>query len=235
VNLRENTQMTSFELSVDSKEIQQTRERIATFGRMLFDRFLTDAAGGNVSVRVGDLVCLSPRYSGQKRQWRLQPDDVLVVDLHGTKLAGAGDLSRASKVHLRRYNEYPDGASVVHAHPKHVLVFCAARRPIPPVLEATMKFGTINVTEFAPAHSADLALHVADGLRGQESRIRKQAAAVLAPWHGIFCIGKDLDAAFDAVERIDNNARIILESRALLSPADFDAEIAALHEAMAGH
>jgi L-fuculose-phosphate aldolase len=227
--------MTSLQLSVDSKEIQVTRERIALFGRMLFDRFLTDAAGGNVSVRVGDLVCLSPRYSGQKRQWRLQADDVLVVDLQGNKLSGAGDLSRESKVHLRLYNEYPDGGAVVHAHPKHVLVFCAARRPIPPVLEATMKFGTINVTEFAPAHSADLALHVADGLRGQDSRIRKQAAAVLAPWHGLFCIGKDIDAAFDAVERIDNNARIILESRALLSPAEFEAEMSALNEAMAGH
>lgn len=227
--------MTALQLSIDSKEIQVTRERVATFGRMLFDRFLTDAAGGNVSVRVGDLVCLSPRYSGQQRQWRLQPDDVLVVDMQGNKLAGAGDLSRESKVHLRLYHEFPDGGAVVHAHPKHVLVFCAARRPILPVLEATMKFGSINVTEFAPAHSADLALHVAEGLRGQDSRIRKQAAAVIAPWHGLFCIGKDIDAAFDAVERIDNNARIILESRALLSPAEFAAENAALHEAMAGH
>ena len=227
--------MTALQLSIDSKEIQIARERVATFGRMLFDRFLTDAAGGNVSVRVGDLVCLSPRYSGQQRQWRLQTDDVLVVDLQGNKLAGAGDLSRESKVHLRLYNEFPDGGAVVHAHPRHVLVFCAARRPIPPVLEATMKFGSINVTEFAPAHSADLALHVADGLRGQDSRIRKQAAAVIAPWHGLFCIGKDIDSAFDAVERIDNNARIILESRALLTPAEFEAENAALHEAMASH
>ena len=30
-------------------------------------------------------------------------------------------------------------------------------------------------------------------------RIRKQAAGVIARWHGLFVLGKDLDAAFDAV------------------------------------
>ncbi|MCS6772843.1 MAG: class II aldolase/adducin family protein [Anaerolineae bacterium] len=216
-----------------SPAVEQARAQIAAIGRLLYERRLTDAAGGNISVRVGDLVCLTPRYSGSKRRWQLCPDDVLVVDLEGNRLAGEGDLSRESKVHLRLYREFPDGTAVIHAHPQHVLVFCVARQPIPPVLEATLKFGTIPVIPFAPAHSADLAEFVAQGLRGQEARIRKQAAAVLAPWHGIFCIGKDLDATYDAVERIDTNARLILMSRALITPEQLAREQAALLEAVA--
>lgn len=215
--------------------IDTMRARIADIGRLLYERRLTDVAGGNISARVGDLVCMTPRYSGQQRRWQLDPSDVLVVDLDGNKHAGAGDLSRESKVHLRLYRDFPDGNAVIHAHPQHVLVFCAARQPIPPVLEATLKFGTIDVTPFAPAHSADLAKHVADGIRGKDDRIRKHAAAVIAPWHGLFCIGKDLDATFDAVERIDTNARLILMSRLLMDPAQFAAEGALLAEAVAQH
>ena len=44
---------------------------------MVFERHLTDAAGGNISVRVGDSVCITPRYSGSRRHWQLQPNQVL--------------------------------------------------------------------------------------------------------------------------------------------------------------
>jgi L-fuculose-phosphate aldolase len=116
-----------------------------------------------------------------------------------------------------------------------VLVFCVARQPIPPVLEATLKFGTIDVTPFAPAHSADLATHVAEGIRGKDDRIRKHAAAVIAPWHGLFCMGKDLDATYDAVERIDINARLILTSRMLMDAGELAAAQAALVDEVAAH
>ncbi len=69
--------------------------------------------------------------------------------------------------------------------------------------------------QFAPSHTADLAENVAGSIRGQEDRIAKQAAGVLAPYHGIFLMGKDLDNAADAVERIDINAYCILMGQGL--------------------
>ena len=48
-----------------------------------------------------------------------------------------------------------------------------------------------------------------------DEAIRKYAAAVIAPWHGLFVAGKDLDAAFDLTERIDTNAYCLLMSRLL--------------------
>jgi L-fuculose-phosphate aldolase len=190
--------------------LEETRVKIAQIGAFMFERQLTDAAGGNISARVGDKVCISPRYSGSKYRWKIRPEQVLVIDLQGNKIEGDGDISRESKVHLKLLNEFTDGTSVIHAHARNVLVFCALARGIPPVLEQTVKFGEIKCVDFAPAHSQQLADNVANAIRGQEARIRKQAAGVIAPWHGLFLIGKDLDAAIDAVERIDNNARIII-------------------------
>jgi ribulose-5-phosphate 4-epimerase/fuculose-1-phosphate aldolase len=104
------------------------------------------------------------------------------------------------------------------------MVFVASGQPIEPVLEATLKFDTIPVTKFAPAHSEKLADAIVEGLRGKDESIRKYATAVMAPWHGLFVVGKDLDAAFDLTERIDTNAYCILMSRLLPEGGPMDPE-----------
>ncbi len=204
--------------------ISRTRIKIAETGRLVFQRHLTDAAGGNISVRVGDSVCITPRYSGSRRHWQLEPNQVLVSDLSGNKLEGDGEVSRESKVHYRLYQEFPDASAVLHSHARNVMPFVAAGQPIEPVLEATLKFGIIPVTGYAPAHSENLADEIVSLMRGKEEAIRKYATAVIAPWHGLFVIGKDIDAAFDLTERIDTNAYCILMSRLLTEGGTMGAE-----------
>jgi ribose 5-phosphate isomerase B len=205
--------------------ISQTRNKIAETGRRVFERHLTDAAGGNISVRVGDSVCITPRYSGSKRHWQLQPNQVLVSDLMGNKREGDGEISREAKVHYRLYQEFPDATAVLHSHARNVMVFVASGQPIQPVLEATLKFDTIPVTKkFAPAHSEKLADAIAEAMQGKEEAIGKYATAVMAPWHGLFVVGKDLDACFDLTERIDTNAYCILMSRLLPEGGPLDPE-----------
>jgi len=212
--------------------IQEMRAKIAEAGALMLARNLTDLGGGNISVRVDGVVCITPRYAGSRYQWRLRPEQVIVCDLEGNQLEGEGEISREAKVHFKLLNEFTDGKAVIHAHPRNVLVFCAARRSIPPVLEYTVKFGEVKVISYAPGHSTQLAEKVAEALRGQEERVRKQAAAVIAPWHGLFVLGKDLEAAVDAVERIEVNARCILLGR-ILAAGGLDDEPAALAAAVA--
>lgn len=197
-----------------SEEVSKTRKHVARMGGLLFERQLTDAAGGNISVRVGDLICMSPSYSGSHRQWQLEPEQVLVVDKTGKILEGEGKVSRESNVHLKLHQRFREaGTAVIHAHPRNLLVFAALERPMPPVLEANLKFGEVVCVRYAPAHSEELADNVVNGLAGQEVRIRNHAAGVIAPWHGLFLMGKDMNAAFDAVERFDTNAKIILAAQ----------------------
>ena len=215
--------------------IRAARERVAYIGQLLFSRQLTDAAGGNLSERVGDLICMSPRYAGSKRQWQLDPEDILVINLEGEVLVGAGTISRESQVHLRLHREFGEyGVGVIHAHARNLLVFAATETPMPPVLEATRKFGVTPVVEYAPAHGEALAENVASSMKGRERRISTHAAATLAPWHGLFLMGKDLFAAFDAVERLDTNAYIILQSPALGASPMLEAERGRMEEVIGG-
>jgi L-fuculose-phosphate aldolase len=185
-------------------------EQIIYAGHRLFERKLLDMAGGNISVRDGDTIYITTRYSGSKRHWQNQVENVIAGHLHTDEVLNHPQASRESKAHLAIYRHFPDVGAIVHAHAMHILPFCAASRPIEPVLEQTQKFGVIKVVEDAPAHSIELANNVVNGLAGQEERIKKQAAAVLMPQHGIIVAGKDLLATMDALERIDWNAYCLL-------------------------
>jgi len=197
------------------EKIDETREKIAELGRLMYDRFMTDSAGGNISARVGDLVCVTTAGCGSNLRWRINPEHVVVTDLDGKIVAGEGKVSREAKAHYALLNRYPQGTAVVHCHARNVLVFACAGIPLPPVLEATLKFGTIPVVKYAPAHSDELAEYVAESMKGREAMITKMAALTISPWHGLFSFGKTLDAAFDAAERTEVNAMIALQSRLL--------------------
>jgi len=188
----------------------EVRERIAAIGALMYERRLTDSAGGNISVRVGDQVCITPRYAGSRFRWQLQPRQILVADLQGNKLDGDGEISRESAAHFLAFQAFSQVGAVVHGHALHALVFALLELPMPPAMECTRKFGEIRVAAYAPAHSMELAQNLLGELQGQETRIDKQAAAVIAPFHGLFVFGKDLDAAYDTLERLDVNAQVLL-------------------------
>lgn len=216
--------------------IAEMRAKVALFGRMLYERHLTDAAGGNITARVGDLLCMTPRYAGSLKQWQLAPEDILVVDLDGNILDGTGAISRETKCHFTLHKTFGDaGKAVIHAHSRNVLVFAAMAKPMPMVLEQTQKFVEIPVVEYAPAHTQDLADRITAAIGQHESSIRKQAAAAIAPWHGLFVMGKDIDAAFDAVERIDTNAYILMMAQSLGMSDVLEEKRRVLVEAMASY
>jgi L-fuculose-phosphate aldolase len=205
---------------MDNSALNEARKLVAQAGSIMLERNLTDLAGGNISVRVDDRIVMSPSYAGTRKFWHLQPEDVLVLDLQGNLMEGAGKVSREAPTHIKLLNSfYPQGKAVIHAHARNIMVFCAAVQPIPPVLEYTYKFGEIKHAEYARGgvHNEKLAENVYNALKGQEERMSNQAAAVMVPWHGLFAIGKDLYSTLDAVERIEVNAYSILMGKMLLS------------------
>jgi L-fuculose-phosphate aldolase len=190
-------------------------EHLCLVGQILFQRRLTDLAGGNISMRVGEFVYMSPRYSGARYHWDLSPDQILCGRWATDELATHPQFSREGWSHLALYQHFPDVQAVVHAHAFHVMPFSSLSMPIEPVLEATDKFGVIEVIEQAPAHSKLLAEKVLAGFAGKEEIIRKMAAAVIIPRHGMIAAGKDMDLTLDTVERIDTNAWTILARKTL--------------------
>jgi L-fuculose-phosphate aldolase len=191
------------------------RDHLARIGKLAYDRKLLDSAGGNITTRFGDRVYMSRSYAGGRHQWDLRPEDVLVLDLDGSILAGEGEFSREGAVHMACYREFADAGCVFHAHSLNIMPFVSKGVPIPPMSEQTDKYGPIGFCEWAPTHTEQLAVNVVAALRPQAHLIAKQPIATLIPRHGIFVVGRDLNTAYDALERIDRNAYIALMARLL--------------------
>lgn len=191
------------------------QETMIYVGRMLFELRLTDLAGGNISMRVGETIYITPRYSGARQHWNVDPATIISGSINTDDVLNNPNFSREGKAHLGVYRSYPEVEAIIHAHPFHVMPFCVAERPIPPVLEATEKFGVIEVLKYAPAHSFELAECIVQGFAAQRERITRHAAAVLLARHGIFAVSRDILMCLDAVQRIDLNAWCILAQRSL--------------------
>lgn len=198
-----------------SSEIYEMRKKIAEIGKVMYARFLTDTAGGNVSVRMGNVILMTPRFAGSKFHWNLTPENILVLDLQANKIEGDGEVSREVRVHKDLLGKfYPHGTAVVHGHARNSLVFCAVGKPIPSMLYATDKFGAeIGFVPDAAAHTQDLADQICIAMQAQLERVRKHAAVVLAPRHGVFVLAKDLESGYDALERVEVSAYCALMSK----------------------
>ena len=95
-------------------------------------------------------------------------------------------------MHFGLHKNFADhGTAVIHAHPRNLLVFACANLAMPPVMEATRKFGTTPVIDYAPAHSPKLGERIVATMRGREAMIAKHAAGTLAPWHGLVLDGEE--------------------------------------------
>jgi L-fuculose-phosphate aldolase len=172
----------------------------------MFAKRLTDMAGGNISLREGKTVYMSPRFAGQRYHWDLTPDQIVSGDWETDEITQNPSFSREGWSHIYLYRCFPAVQAVIHAHPFHVMPFTAFGKPIEPVLEGTHKFGVVELCEPAPAHSRELADKVLAAMQGKEERMHIQAAAVLIPYHGVILAGERFDKTLDALERIDVNA-----------------------------
>jgi L-fuculose-phosphate aldolase len=192
-------------------------KQIAYIGHIMFERRLTDMAGGNISVRDGDILYITPRYAGCKWHWQLTHDDIVVGPVITDDLLVNPSFSREGRSHLAVYRAFIEVQAIIHAHPFHILPFCASKTPIQPVLRATEKFGTLSYIDDVPPYSDEQVESIVANLLGKEELMSTAAAAVLLPKHGIFLAGHDLFKVLDALERIDTNAWCILTQSMIAS------------------
>jgi L-fuculose-phosphate aldolase len=192
--------------------ITYTRQQLLEVCKLVYDRYLTNAAGSNFSVRASETtVYLTPTNNAKNNRLRMSADDLLLVDMEGKILDGKGDLSRSWPTHRRLYLEFADTNAVIHAHPKMATVFACREKPMPPYLDAMKKYGPIPVL---PRHlkvdSPEFGQAIVDIFRDCEQSFRQHGHAVFYPFHGVLVAGPTLEDAYDLLERIEFNATAIL-------------------------
>lgn len=183
------------------------RNQIVDYGRSIFDRGLTGGSTGNISVRTDDGFLMTPTGSSMGR---LDPDRLCEISLEGEHVAGDRP-TKESVLHLAMYAQRPDARAVVHLHSTHsVAVSCLDEidptNVLPPITAYyVMRVGTLPLVAYYPPGDEELAAAVG-ALAGEHH-------AILMAHHGPVVAGTSLSAAVDAVEELEETAKLYLMLR----------------------
>jgi L-fuculose-phosphate aldolase len=194
-----------------------SRQQLIEICQLVYDRYLTNAAGSNLSVRASkDTFYITPTNNAKNNRLRMGADDLLLVDYKGCILDGKGDLSRSWPTHLKMYQEFEFVNAVIHAHPKMATIFSCRKKEMPPFLDAMKKYGPIPVLpRDLTVDSLEFGQAIADIFKNNGTNFLKNGHAVFYPFHGVLVAAPTLEDAYDLLERIEFNATAILYSRFL--------------------
>lgn len=194
----------------------EERKQICEVAKIMFDRNLTNAAGGNISMRINEkYILMTPTLMSQRKFCRLKPEEILVLDYNLKKIEGEGNTTRESNMHLGILKEAPLAKAVIHAHPKYAMVFACLGIQMPIYYEACEKLKEIITLPYAQACSVELAERVTEYIRGRKDELKDHGLVALLRNHGIIVVETDLYKAYDLLERVETNAYVSIEAKQL--------------------
>ncbi|MEV0589007.1 class II aldolase/adducin family protein [Nonomuraea sp. NPDC050310] len=165
----------------------EARQTICEYGRRAVELGLVLGTSGNLSVRTGDLVAVTPAGVALDA---LTPEMCPVVDLDGYLVEGELQPSSETPLHLAIYHS-TFAQAVCHTHSTFATVVATTRTELPAVhYNALQLGGTVRVAEYATYGTPELAEHVRVAMEGK-------SAALMAN-HGGVTIGVTLAQAFEA-------------------------------------
>jgi L-fuculose-phosphate aldolase len=209
------------------KTQEQLKQDIVCICRMLHRKNYLAATDGNVSVRLGDQLLITP--SGVNKGI-MEADQVLTVDLMGSVIAGTGQPSSEIQMHLLAYRLRADVNAVVHAHlPYATACTLAGIDLLEPILpEVVITLGGIPTAPYATPGTAE----VPEAIRAYV----QEYDAILLARHGAMTVGRDVVDAYNKMEKLEHTARVVLAARLQgpLPPLS-DAEVEKLKRIAAQH
>ncbi|WP_417522541.1 aldolase [Marinovum sp.] len=186
------------------------REQICLLAKSMFDRGLTGGSTGNISARTEDGgLLVSPTGTSFGR---LDPGRLSRFDAAGTHVDGDKP-TKEMPLHSAFYDTRSTAGAVVHLHSCHSVALSMMPDVdddnfLPPLTPyGIMKLGRVKLLPFfLPGDPA-----MGDAVRGLAG---KRTAVMLAN-HGPVVAGKDIEAACNAIEELEDTARLAMMTRGM--------------------
>ena len=198
-------------------ELQAAREQLVEYSQCLADDGLAVGAAGNMSVRIGEQVAITPSGIGYGD---LIAADICLVSLSGAELDAPETPSTELPMHLAVYAAAPAANAVVHTHSAEVIALSATCEELPAIHYAIAGLGgPVRVVGYTRFGSAALAAGAVRALDGRNAAILQN--------HGAICYGRTLAEAYDRALLLEWLARVYRLALAYGKPRILsDAELA---------
>ena len=185
-------------------DIRKCKEEYVKYCHFIQEKNLVFGSGGNVSVRVGDIVLITP--SGRSLE-SLTVEDVIELSFDGS-FKGEGRPSSEYKMHLGCYQVRPEITAVVHTHSLYATAVSCLKDLDPekamPIFTPGYgkRVGALPVIPYLTPGSRELADMVSQTIAKRNSVLLKN--------HGLVAVGKDWESALNLAEELEENAQITL-------------------------
>lgn len=180
------------------------RQAVIAVARSLHGRGLTHGSTGNISIRHGEQLLITPTGSSLGT---VAPGELSTVDLDGNAVAG-NKPSKEAFLHAAMYRARPQARAVIHTHSTYATaVSCLPdldERDVLPALTAyhVMRVGVVPlIGYFAPGDRR---------LADAAERTAVDHSALLLRNHGPVVASGALESAMDTVEELEQTAKLYL-------------------------
>jgi ribulose-5-phosphate 4-epimerase/fuculose-1-phosphate aldolase len=182
-----------------------SKEDFCLFCRTLYDRHLVTGVGGNLSIRVGEKIFITPSGCSLGD---MVPDIVITMNEEGRVLE-SGTPTKDVEVHLGVFSERPDVNVVCHTHGAYIIAVTTLLDPgpdaLPPITPGFVYFAyPLVMIPFMVPGSREFAKAATHQF--SDSR----CSALLLQNHGLITVGEHFQEALDIAEEIDEVARVYL-------------------------
>ncbi len=203
---------------------QQYREEMVRFGKLLHQKGYVAATDGNLTVRLDPERVLATPTGMSKGM--MEPEDLVVVDFSGRRIAGRRTASTEIGMHLLIYRLRSDVKGIVHAHPPTATGYAAAGLELNQALisEVVLSLGAVPLARYGTPGTAELA--------GALEPLVPHHDAILMANHGVVTYSDSLLRAYMNMETVEHFAKISLVTHLLgrqqpLSAAEVEKLVAA--------
>jgi len=181
---------------------REARLQIIEVGQLLEKNGLVVATDGNISIRLGNRVLITPKGS---QIGKLKTEELVVINMDGDRLEGPKYPSSELLLHLEIYKYRADVKAVVHAHPpKCVAASIAGLKLTCPIIpEIVLYLGSVPTLSYGTPGTPEI-------FKDLEKYIDRCDVFNLER-HGAVCIGKELQEAFYKLQKLEYFAGIYLE------------------------
>jgi L-fuculose-phosphate aldolase len=179
---------------------KEARNEIIRVMRIVTGQGMIRSNDGNISIRLDDehfLVTPSGLY-----KMALKAADLIVVNWQNEVVKGRSGLRPTSEMlmHLEAYRQRKDIRAALHAHPPYATALTIAGEAFPMniIPEAAIALGAVPIAEYATQGTPAMAASI------HEPILRSNA--VLLSHHGSLTVGRTLEEALIALERVEHTA-----------------------------
>jgi len=185
------------------------RQQLAQVTTELYQAGMVTASGGNLSVRAAERPGAAWITPSRLFKGALRPEQMILVDLEGNRLAGDGEPSVEVGYHAAILKLRPEVNAVVHTHAPLATAFGMCDLTMPPISTEAILVRDYPVIPFLVGGTEDLAQAVIGSLG------KGMANGAYLRNHGLITLGSSLRQAADRTCTVEHAIKVLLICKAL--------------------